>query len=69
MSTRLRMFGVLGTMALVVAACSGSTATSAPSAAAPSAPAPTTAASAEAPSASAEAAAPVVVRLVAHHDR
>ena len=56
MSTRLRMFGVLGTMALVVAACSGSTATSAPSAAAPSAPAPTTAASA-----SAEAAAPVVV--------
>jgi raffinose/stachyose/melibiose transport system substrate-binding protein len=57
-STRLRMFGVLGTMALLVAACSGSTATSAPTAAAPSVAAPSAAESMAASEAPSEAMAP-----------
>ena len=60
MSTRLRMLGVMGAAVMLVAACSSSTATTAPSAAAPSAAAPSAAApstaASEAPSA---AAAPV----------
>ncbi|HEY6570795.1 MAG TPA: extracellular solute-binding protein [Candidatus Limnocylindrales bacterium] len=59
MSTRLRMFGVLASTAVLIAACSGGSATSAPSAAAPT-PAAATPAASEAPTeAASEAMAPV----------
>ena len=60
MSTRLRMFGLLASTTVLIAACSGGTASSAPSAAAPTAAAPTAAAPSVAPTeAASEALAPV----------
>jgi raffinose/stachyose/melibiose transport system substrate-binding protein len=61
-TTRWRLLGVMGVMALVFSACSGGGATTAPSAAAPSEAAPSVAAS-EAPSEAppSEAAAPVTI--------
>ena len=59
MSTRLRMFGVLASTAVLIAACSGGTATSAPSAAATPAAATPAAASETPTEAASEAMAPV----------